>query len=196
MAWKMASLAALVACTVVLSNLRPATAESLTVELKLVSRGDLQAIDIEIPDVRVSRPERRVLTDLMVQVTAPGGALRALALADGAKPGKSRSILSARLFVVSAGRIYADALAACGAWQRDLSRCTVDCDGGQFAIRRGAGGGYDLIIGTLPDDVSDEIATGVMLAPCGLETFSGARLVPQPGRTFAELPMGTDTGSE
>ncbi len=170
-----------------------ARAGTETVELKLVSRGDLQALEIEFPDFRVARPQRRELSDLLLQISAPGGASAALSMADGAGPAKGRSIFSARIFLVSEGRLHADAAAACAPWQRDVSKCTMDCDGGQFAIRRSPdSGGFDLVIGPLPGEVSDDATAGLTLAPCGPETTGSARLVPKAGRSLVELPLGSD----
>lgn len=171
-----------------------ALADSETVELRVASRGDLQALELEFPDVRVTRPQRRGLSDFLLQVSAAGGASVALSLPDGARPAQGRSIFSTRLFIVSQGQLHADAVATCAPWQRDVSICTMDCDGGQFAVRRSPGGGdgFDLVFGARPGEIRDDAPAGLTLAPCGLETTGEARLVPKAGRALVELPLGGD----
>ncbi len=161
--------------------------------LKPRTPADLAALQIAHIDPRRARPVRTAISDFALSL-GPGAAI-ALEMANGALPARARSLFQVRLLIVAGGRLHAGAVASCGAWSRDVSLCAIDCDGGQFRLRRSPGAGtdgLDLVFGQGPDDAPTGTRDGLALAACGFDGAGETRLVAAPGRTVVELPLMGD----
>ncbi len=187
MTFRLVLLAALAAVTV-------AHAADVSQAFKPMSRGDVAALDLAFPDVRQTRAPRQPIDDLMLIVAAADGARTALARPEGIEQGKRRSAFSTRLIIVSRAMLYGEASAACGAWKLDVAVCQLDCDGGEFKLRRlpDDPNRLDLVIGVLPGEDADGAEPGLSLAACGLESGGETRLVPKSGRALVEVPLSGD----
>lgn len=161
--------------------------------LKPRTPADLAALQIAHIDPRRARPVRTAVSDFALSL-GPGAAV-ALEMANGALPARARFLFQVRLLIVAGGRLHAGAVASCGAWSRDVSPCAIDCDGGQFRLRRSPGAGIDgldLVFGQGPEDDPTGARDGLALAACGFDGGGESRLVAAPGRTVVELPLMGD----
>lgn len=161
--------------------------ERSRIELRPIQSIDLAKFDAERPDIRSIRPERRPVSDLLVELSSEGQDIRAaLALAEvGTSVG-----FRARILAVIGGRIYKDGRATCGPFSGGTSICRADCEGGQFALSRisgDAGVTITLAVGALGGEADPTISSGFAITPCGLEGPDELRLVPKRGLSLAEI---------
>jgi hypothetical protein len=181
------------------ARMQVATAQTSGAVFRLRDPGDLAAIELVDASPRVTRPTRRPVSDMMVLIDGPPGAL---AVANGARPERGRTLFRVRLVLVAGGRLMSGAVASCTPWDRDRAVCAMPCDGGDFLLRRspaGAGEGLDLVIGTPAEDGGEWGAggleygvggsSGLALGDCSWEGGGGPRLTPIAGRNLVELPL-------
>lgn len=101
------------------------------IEYKLSGRAGLSNVEIKTQSTSATRPERRAVTDLLLDVWSGGSDVATLLQLENARAATtSRALFKARLLLVSAGRLMTHAAASCGPWVRELSICASDCDGG------------------------------------------------------------------
>ena len=99
------------------------------------------------------------VTDIQLDIVRrQGSAYDALTSPD--KPGREafREVFLAHLLVVARGRLYRDGYGLCSAWENDISVCGIECDGGQFLLRRKLGKtthSVTLILRPLPELFSE-----------------------------------------
>ncbi len=168
------------------------------IELGVIVHRDLAQLKIAILDPSRARPGRRPVTDLMLTLSARGSDIDAvLRLPNGRRPRDGRSLMRARVFAVVGGHIYSDALAWCSGWQHDVSHCQVDCDAGQFSLRRYSGGidgtRLDLIVGG-DSDATLDTERGFLVNACQYEGGPELRLVPAPGERVTPLALKDQSG--
>jgi hypothetical protein len=155
-----------------------------------IAAADLERIEIETIDLRKTRPDRRAVTDLALELVAADGQSidAALTLANGrTAAGGRRTLMRARVFLVAGGRLSKHIEASCTAWDGDVSICTVDCESGRFGLRRGRDAGVVLMLGRLPRDIDLAERLGFSVSTCGSQDEH--RLVPKGGRMLVELPL-------
>ena len=108
-----------------------------SVELRARSAAEVERVETVTTDIRQTRAEHRPVSDLMLRLSADGGAIdTALQTANAVAGAKSSPLFRAELYIVVAGRIVRDANATCARWVDDMAVCRMDCDGGAFALRR------------------------------------------------------------
>lgn len=170
-------------------------------------RADLAQIEIEISDPRLTRAPRLAVTDLAVVLEPGRGDLPgALGGSGGTGVAAERRLIRARLLVVAGGRLRRGPESWCGGFDRGRSVCTVDCDGGAFALLRpasapgprpGRPGADDatplaLSIGSAGDADEPGDDTSVTLDACRSEAEAPARLVTRGGLRRSEIPLAED----
>lgn len=107
-----------------------------TIWLSLKDRKQLSRVQAEI-DSGAGKPARKAVTDLIVAVERQDDKIsEQMRAKDGEVIGKSVDAFNAKVYVVAGGRLYIDAFGLCKAFTGDVSVCGVECDGGQFALRR------------------------------------------------------------
>lgn len=178
----------------------PATAAAKTaVELVPSRRSELDRLEIEMPDPRETRAPRRAISDLVVELS-PGRVDLEQALAGGSGSGiaAERHLFRARVLVVSGGRLYRGAPAWCGGFERDLSTCAVDCEGGRFGLkmRSGPRGSMIVIVGELPGNRDTGDRPGFAINGCAFDTASELRMVPKQGAAAAEIVLTSELAAD
>lgn len=172
--------------------------DAAVVELVPAKRSDLERIEIEMPDPRLTRAPRRPISDVMISLSSGRGDVRQVWTGRGGTGiAGEQQLFRARMMVVSGGRLHRGAQASCGGFERELSICTVDCDGGRFGLRRRAGatGAMDLIVGELPGRAGDAEAgepAGFAMNSCALDQASEIMIVPKSNTPTAEIALGTE----
>lgn len=164
-----------------------------SIAFALADRAALGALTAGFIDPGRARPHALALTDLMLEITAPGGGDAAAALAADAEPsrGRRRGLFRIRLLAVAGGRLRADASGWCSHFRVGESRCEIDCDGGLVILRRG-GSGLEMEIATGASADADEglaDSRGVALTACRAHEDGDIRLLPASGRSNARLPF-------
>lgn len=153
----------------------------------------LAQIELVETSPRRTGATRKPVSDLMLRLRpSDGGALSAvLGLPNAAATGPRRTIMTAEIFVVAAGRILVEEQARCQPWQGDLSWCFTECDGGALALsrKRGAkGASLSLVVGRVPASDDTGANDGARLGACR-ERPVDAALVSRLGAAPAELPL-------
>lgn len=174
-------------------------AAKVAVEFVPSRRSELERLEIEILDPRETRAPRRAISDLVVELS-PGRIDLDQALAGGSGSGiaAERHLFRARVLVVGGGRLYRGAPAWCGGFERELSTCAVDCEGGRFGLkmRSGARGSMIVIVGELPGNKDTGDRPGFAINGCSFETASEQRLVPKHGAVAAEIVLTSELAAD
>ncbi|MGQ0672763.1 MAG: hypothetical protein ACT4N2_07790 [Hyphomicrobium sp.] len=189
----------LFAITVLAGTLSATSAErGSRIAFELADRAGLDRIEIEVSDPATLRPERRAISDLRLDAwTATDDLVAILKLPNGQPPQAGRELFAVQVVAVSGGRLHTRARASCGPWEGDVSVCSLDCDGGRFALRRSprmAPTALRLMIGVLPRDIDIGEKPGFALSGCGLDATTEWRVVPKPGRPLVELQVIAESG--
>ncbi len=70
------------------------------------------------------------------------------------------------LLIVANGRLLRDGYGLCSDWKDDISVCTVECDGGHFLLKRGAGH-ITLVLSRLPRLIEGDQSAAIRVGECG-----------------------------
>ena len=163
------------------------------IDFMIAHRDGLRNVVAVRADLAVARAAVHEVSDLQLEIRAPGGrADLALGAEDGARQASGAGLFRARLYVVTNGRLMSDAVAWCAPWKRDESRCTVDCEGGGFLLRRSgarAGRGLELTVESAEGGDADVLAPGVSITACRGGEGGEMRLLPADGAARAQLPF-------
>lgn len=177
----------------VLATAASAAEPRSSIAFALADRAALGALTAGFNDPARARPHALALTDLMLEITAPGGGDAAAALAADAEPsrGRRRGLFRIRLLAVAGGRLRADGSGWCSHFRGGESHCEIDCDGGLVILRRG-GSGLELEIATgagaeADDGLAD--SRGIALTACRAHEDGDIRLLPANERSTARLPF-------
>lgn len=159
-------------------------------ELRLRSAADIEQIEIRVADIRSSRAEVRTVTDVMLRLTADGGAIDTALLAANAQPGtRLKPIFRIAVYTVIGGRITRDTDATCDQWRDDAATCRLDCDGGAFMLRRRGRGTLSLVIGGAAARSGEAGRPGFALNACATGDAGELILSPRAGRETVELSL-------
>ena len=133
------------------------------------------------------------VTDLLVKLRHAVQRHRNPAATDHPSEGE-RSFIEAQLLVVTRGRINPAGLAQCSRFDGDVLVCTIECDGGEFGLRRGRRTGeHYLLLGA--SDAGPQAAAGVSgkpgfrLGSCATRGAPGLMLMPRAGRLATEVRL-------
>jgi hypothetical protein len=153
------------------------------VEMELVDNAPLNAIEMQTFSPDATRPERRAISDLMLDVWSDKEDMETLLDAPNARTSDAgRSAFRARIIVVIGGKLHTGAKASCGAWELNMAVCDLDCDGGRFGLLRRDGEATSMLrvlIGNLPRDIDMSEKPGFVLSECGVESEDVIRLAPK-----------------
>lgn len=166
---------------------------SFEIDFVIAHRDGLRNVVAVRADLSVARAAVHEVSDLQLEISAPGSnADLALGAQDGVRHAGGARLFRARLYVVINGRLSSDALASCAPWYSDESRCTVDCDGGGFTLRRSgarAGRGLELTLESAEGGDADVLAPGVSITACQGGEGGEMRLLPADGAARVQLPF-------
>ena len=161
-------------------------------ELKPQSAKALSNFEVEISNAGAVKGERQQVTDAVLFLSKPGGDVQATLRADeGDPPGERTTLFSVRLFIVAGGALYSGARAKCGSWINNVSKCSVACDGGVFALRRNGAAPLELLLGAIPGGSATD-GKGVIVSECGFDEASDVRLVPGLNRGLVVVGFGSE----
>ena len=164
-----------------------------TMEFVVQNRASLGSAEVAILDARATKPERHPVTDMLIILAKPGGDVRAaLTQTETAAANPDEAGAHFRLLVVAGGRLYAEARAQCKGWQNDVSQCSLDCEGGNFALRRNAGSPLELLVGAVPGGVGQNNERGVLISGCEFDGNAEVRLTPKSGHGLAVIGLVAD----
>jgi hypothetical protein len=161
-------------------------------ELMPQSATALSNFEVEISNAGAAKSQRQQVTDAVLFMSKSGGDVQAALHADeGEAPSQSATLFSVRLFIVAGGKLYSGGRAKCGSWFSNVSKCSVACDGGAFALRRNGAAPLELLVGAIPGGSAAD-SKGVMVSECGFDEASDARLVPGLNRGLAVAGFGSE----
>lgn len=164
-----------------------------SVELRARSAAEVERVETVTTDIRQTRAEHRPVSDLMLRLSADGGAIdTALQTANAVAGAKSSPLFRAELYIVVAGRIVRDANATCARWVDDMAVCRMDCDGGAFALRRRGRESLAMVVGQLPRAEPEAARQGFALNACATGDQSELALAPGAGRPFVEVVLSEE----
>lgn len=160
-------------------------------ELRLRSAADIEQIEIRVADIRSTRAEVRTVTDVMLRLTADGGAIDTALLAANAQAGaRLKPLFRVAVYTVIGGRITRDTDATCDQWRDDATTCRLDCDGGAFSLRRRGRGTLSLVVGGAAAARNGEAGRpGFALNACATGDAGELILAPRAGRETVELSL-------
>jgi hypothetical protein len=165
------------------------------IEFRTVAPAEAERFEIQIPDVASGRSQRRVVSDMMLRLSLPGGDVDgALRLPNGAAVDRDLGLFRAHLYVISGGRLLPDAEARCDRWVDDVAVCKLSCEGGAFGLKRRGGKGpivVSFVGGRLLRGSAEEDKPNFSLNACAELGAAETLLAPAGGRPMAEVPMRT-----
>lgn len=144
---------------------------STTLSYRARDASRLEAMEPTSNAAHSSQTSRKPITDLIVRLSSWDGRPLAQALAAEA-PGRAapdKPTFAAELLLAAAGRIHVENRAACGPWRGETALCRTECDGGAFALVRGAGAegrSLKLQVGRVPAIAEAGFGETVRLGSC------------------------------
>lgn len=164
-----------------------------TMEFIVQNRASLGSAEVELMQANATKAERVAVTDMLIILAKPDGDIRAaLTQPETAGTHPDESGAHFRLLVVAGGRLYAEARAQCKGWQNDVSKCSLACDGGNFALRRNAGSPLELLVGAVPGGSGQDNGRGVLISSCEFDGSAEVRLAPKSGQGLAVIGLVAD----
>lgn len=165
-------------------------------EYRLTDRQALSSIELIATDANASGGLNAPVTDVVLFV-ARSRASHSKPASDSPEEPRHASpaalgpatLFAVRILVVAGGRLYTGARGRCGAWNNGVAQCALDCDGGNFAMRRNGGAPLELLLGAIPGGEAGE-GHGLTVSPCGFD--DDAMLKVKAGRGLAVIGFSSD----
>lgn len=159
-------------------------------ELELKATADsLERIETGVENLQEARIAPEQITDVLIRIRP--GVHRFRGPAPETTTEAERSYIEAHLLVVTRGRINPAGVARCDRFDGDVLVCTVECDGGQFGLRRGGlPGEHFLLVGSGGSaGPAGAQRSGFRLGTCATRSAPSLLLMPRAGRLAAEVKL-------
>jgi hypothetical protein len=160
-------------------------------ELELKATSDsLDRIEAGVEDLREARVTVEPVTDVLIRIRPGVHRYRGPAAEPSSEA--ERSYIEARLMVVTRGRINPAGMARCDRFDGEVLVCSIECDGGEFGLRRGGlPGEHYLLVGGSGNaaGAGGAARSGFRLGSCASRSTPALVLMPRAGRLAAELKL-------
>jgi hypothetical protein len=155
-------------------------------ELELKATADsLERIEAGVENLQEARLSPEPVTDVLIRIRP--GVHRYRGQSTETTTEAERSYIEAHILVVTRGRINPAGMARCDRFEGDVLVCSVECDGGEFGLRRGGlPGEHYLIVGS---GGAGTQRAGFRLGSCASRTAPSLLLMPRTGRLAAEVKL-------
>jgi hypothetical protein len=150
-------------------------------------RAQLSLITVSLPDPSLAKPQLNAVTDIRLLFSPKRGN------AAPSRNGTPQAEFAARVYAVASGRVCAGPPARCGTFTEGIAQCSLDCEGGGFALRQGGGSDLELLVGTVPGgSAGEDAARGILISPCDFEGGAEAYLAPKSGHGLAVIGLKSE----
>lgn len=129
---------------------------------------DLSRLVVYLDD---GKSDRQTVTDFQLDIiTWSGSALEKLKAPNlqGRDPWKRG--FTAAMQIVANGKLYRNAGGECSPWEKDISVCSIECDGGHFLLQRQLGPKFHkltVILRPVPELLEADASSNIRIGECG-----------------------------